>query len=226
MVTNWKLSPSELTFLWDECQRCFYLKVVRGFNRPRSLMPKIFTRIDKLMKDYFEGKQTADVYPGLPEGEVRFAEKWVKSVPVYLPAQEKGCYIRGKFDTVVEFDDGSYGIVDFKTTEPSPAHVPFYARQLQAYAFALENPAPGSLSLSPISRLGLLCVEPVIMKKTTEGQVGYYGETTWLEIPKDDQSFREFLTEVLTLLNQPEPPDANPQCVYCQYLDTSRQLGI
>ena len=31
MNNLYKLSPSDLTFLWDECQRCFYLKVVRKF---------------------------------------------------------------------------------------------------------------------------------------------------------------------------------------------------
>ncbi len=31
---NLKLSPGDLTFLWDECPRCFYLKVIMGINRP------------------------------------------------------------------------------------------------------------------------------------------------------------------------------------------------
>jgi hypothetical protein len=49
---NWKLSPSDFAFLWEECQRCFYLKVVRQFYRPWSPMPKIFTKIDGIMKRY------------------------------------------------------------------------------------------------------------------------------------------------------------------------------
>ncbi|EKD87781.1 MAG: hypothetical protein ACD_35C00212G0001, partial [uncultured bacterium] len=30
----YKLSPSQLTFAWDECPRCFYLDVVLGIKRP------------------------------------------------------------------------------------------------------------------------------------------------------------------------------------------------
>ena len=59
MPSIWKLSPSELTFLWDECPRCFYLKVVHKFNRPWGAFPGIFSRIDKLMKDYYQ-KVTID----------------------------------------------------------------------------------------------------------------------------------------------------------------------
>jgi len=58
-----KLSPSDLTFLWDECPRCFYLKVVLGINRPPTAFPKIFGRIDLLMKRLFSGADTADLTP-------------------------------------------------------------------------------------------------------------------------------------------------------------------
>ena len=66
MANNWKLSPSDLTFLWDECPRCFYLKVVHNINRPAIPFPKLFNRIDKLMKDYFQGKHTSDFLADLP----------------------------------------------------------------------------------------------------------------------------------------------------------------
>jgi len=225
MTKSWKLSPSELTFLWDECPRCFYLKVVNKFNRPWGAFPKIFNTIDKLMKDYFEGKTTSEIAPQLPEGVVRFGEKWVTSSPISLPGHDATCYIRGKFDTVVAFSDGSYGIVDFKTTPPRAEHVNFYSRQLHAYAYALENPAPKSLSLAPITRLGLLCVEPVLMDKTGPDQIAYIGDVTWLEVPKDEPGFTGFLDHVLTILESSSPPDSNPNCGYCQYRTAARETG-
>ena len=160
MTRCWKLSPSDFAFLWEECKRCFYLKVVCQFARPRSPMPKIFTQIDLLMKQYFSGKSTTDIAPTLPPGVVGFGEQWVESQPISLPDHTSTCFIRGKFDTVVRFEDGSYGVIDFKTSESRSEHVPLYSRQLHAYAYALENAAPGKLQLSPVSRLGLLCVEP------------------------------------------------------------------
>jgi len=48
-VKEYKLSPSDFAFLWEECKRCFYLKVVRGFARPRMAFPQIFNAIDSAM---------------------------------------------------------------------------------------------------------------------------------------------------------------------------------
>jgi hypothetical protein len=69
-MENWKLSPSDLTFLWDECPRCFYLKVKHNFRRPAMAFPKIFSRIDLLMKDVYLGNSTKKISPALPEGKV------------------------------------------------------------------------------------------------------------------------------------------------------------
>jgi len=226
MDKPWKLSPSDLTFLWDECPRCFYLKVVQGFNRPATAFPKIFNRIDKLMKGFFEGKTTVEVAPGLPAGVVRLGEKWVTSQPIQLPGHSAACFIKGKFDTVVEFADHSYGVIDFKTSETRPEHVAFYSRQLHAYAYALEHPAPKSLALSPVSRLGLLCVEPVTMQGMPPDQVAYVGKKTWLECPLEYPQFLDFLGQIVGVLEQPEPPASNPDCVWCQYRQQVRERGI
>ena len=85
----------------------------------------------------------------------------------------------------------SYAVVDFKTTEINEDHIAFYARQLQAYAYALEHAAPSNLSLKPISRLGLLCFEPRHMHQDDKGQLFYSGKTAWQEIPLDEAGFLE-----------------------------------
>jgi hypothetical protein len=55
---NFKLTPSDFAFLWEECKRCFYLKVVHGFQRPFGAFPKIFTIIDAQMKNYYSDMRT------------------------------------------------------------------------------------------------------------------------------------------------------------------------
>ena len=219
-----KLSPSDLTFLWDECPRCFYLKVVHHFNRPASPFPSIFSKIDSLMKRYFEGRSTLDLHPDLPPGQVRFGDRWVKSMPIMLPGHGAGCYLQGRFDSVVEFEDGSYGIVDFKTSTPRKSHLAFYGRQLHSYAWALENPAAGKLGLHPISRLGLLVVEPMAMEQVS-GRIAYLGDVTWQEIPRDDDTFLAFLGQVMAVMENPAPPDPGDQCDWCRYRDQARQQG-
>ena len=131
-MNNWKLSPSDFAFLYEECKRCFYLKLARDYQRPRGPFPKIFTIIDGLMKDFCEGKRSEEISPELPPGVVMHGEKWVESEPIELPGRTSTCFVRGKFDTVVEFDDGSYGVIDFKTTQTKREHVSLYGRQLHA----------------------------------------------------------------------------------------------
>jgi hypothetical protein len=174
------------------------------------------------MQTYFKGKSTTELSPDLPEGVIRFGERWVKSQPIDLPGHSTQCFIRGRFDTVVEFSDSTYGIVDFKTTEPTPGHVPFYSRQLHAYAYTLEYPAPRRLKLSPITKLGLLCVEPTAMDRYQQDQVAYVGDVSWLEVPKDEESFLAFIDEVLSMLEQSDPPPPGTECGYCRYREQSR----
>ena len=189
-------------------------------------MPKIFNRIDKIMKDFFEGKQVSEIAADLPEGFVKFGERWVVSQPIDLPGDPACCYIRGKFDTLVEFHDATYGVVDFKTTEVKPELVAFYSRQLHAYAYALEHAQIGSLSLRPVTMMGLLCVEPIEMTKDALGRIAYLGNAAWLECQKDEAQFLNFLEGVIHILKQPEPPAPNPNCPYCAYRDAARYSGF
>lgn len=221
-----KLSPSDLTFLWEECPRCFYLKVARNYRRPAAPFPSIFNRIDRLMKGFFEGMPAPEMAEELPDGMVKFGGLWVTSQTTHLPGRSTGFFIRGTFDTVIEFSDGSYGVVDFKTSQAKPEHVDFYSRQLHAYAYALEHPAAGALKLAPVTCLGLLVVEPVHMDRTPDGRIAYLGDVTWQEITKDEAGFLEFMDGVIALLEAGDLPDPSPDCSYCQYRESARANGF
>jgi len=222
---NWQLSPSDFAFLWEECKRCFYLKIVSGYLRPRTIMPKIFTVIDNQMKDFFNGKQLDSIVSGFPLGVVEYGEKWVQSQPITFPDTSSTCFLKGKFDTVVKFKDGTYGVIDFKTSERKAEHIGFYARQLHSYAYALENPAPGKFSVAPISRLGLLVYEPNSFSGALNA-ASLGGALSWIEIRRNDKEFFEFLREVISVLEQPTLPGGSPSCEWCQYRDTGRRTGL
>lgn len=226
MIKTWKLSPSDFAFLWEECKRCFYLKVVSNFQRPRPIMPKIFTVIDSQMKRFYAGKRTEEIVEGMPAGSVIYAEKWIESKPVHIEGHSTACFIRGKFDTVLQLNDGTYAVVDFKTSERKAEHVPLYGRQLHAYAYALENATPGKLALAPVSRLGLIVYEPSSYSHQGRSMAGLGGSVSWIEIPRDDLAFSRFLSEVLTVLELPSAPGGSPACEWCQYRDTSRRTGL
>ena len=214
---SWRLSPSDFAFLWEECKRCFYLKVARRQYRPRTPFPRIFNIIDELMKDFFQCKKSADISPSLPPGTIKYGDRWVQSEPIVIAGHSSTCNIRGRFDTVIEFEDGSYGVVDFKTTKTSGAHIPLYSRQLHAYACALERAAAGELKLTPVTKLGLLCVEPNEMSRGADGRISYIGDVAWIECPRDDAGFEGFLADVLEVLELPEPPAAASTFEFCKY---------
>lgn len=210
-----KLAPSDLTFLWDDCQRCFHLKVKRRISRPSTPFPKVFNILDNAQKDFFEGKRTEDISPSLPPGEVVFQDNWVQSEPITIPGHRMGVMLRGRIDTALAFDDGTYGIVDFKTAEPKMEHVAFYGRQLHAYALAAESPLDEPPTFAPVSRLGLLCFEPGEMVHLGSGYA-YRTSSTWIEVPRNDAAFLGFLGEALDVLEEPDPPKAAPGCGFCK----------
>jgi hypothetical protein len=214
-----KLAPSSLTFLWEECPRCFWLGARGVLKRPAGVFPKVFTMMDNQTKDFYFNKRSEEMAEELRPGRVAFGDRWVRSRPLSVPGHETQVALQGKIDTALSFDDGTYGIIDFKTSSPKAGHVPFYGRQLHSYALAAENPAEGALDLSPVSQLGLLCVEPVAMIGVGD-TVAYKGATQFLEIERDDDAFMAFLSQVLFLLERPEPPDPAPKCSYCTYLAT------
>ncbi len=219
-----KLSPSELTFLWDECPRCFYLKVAMGIPRPSMPFPGIFSNIDSLMKGMFNEKRTEDLLPQLPPGRFGPMGKWVESSPIGSGG-DSSCYIKGIYDSLIRFDDGSYAVMDFKTSQPSPYHVEFYGRQLAAYAYALEHPTPGKEPLGPVTRLGLLCVEPIDFDRDEQERIHYVGDVTWMEIPKDEGKFLGFIERVMQVLSLPEPPPPAEKCGFCKYRTDAREHG-
>ena len=212
----YKISPSDLTFSWDGCKYCFYLKVKHNIVL-RGPFPGIFTKMANLTSEFYLGKPTSEISPELPLGVVKLKEKFVKSAPISIPGAKSQCYVNGRFDAVIEFDDGSYGIVDYKTSEAKDEQAAFYSRQLSAYAYALEHPAPNALGLSPISRLGLFILTPDRFERTTNNDMVFVNKATWVDVPRDDEAFLALLGDVVALLDAPMPPKSSEDCEVCNY---------
>jgi len=214
---NWKLSPSDLVFLYSECPRCFYLKVRGLVNRPRTPMPKIFTTIDTTMKACLKGQRTEKFAAGIPQGTFEYSERWVESTPITVPGCISTCSFRGRFDNLIQLDTGDLGLADLKTCHRRDEHVLLYGRQLHAYTWSLEYPAAGAFSITLVRRMGLLVFEPDVFFKLPFCSGALSGRLHWIEIPRDDNSFLEFLAEVVGLLDTPIAPNPAPDCLWCRY---------
>ena len=215
---NYKLSPSDLTFLYEGCKRCFYQKTINNIAQPSIPLPSIFSKIASLLKNHYNGKHTGELHVALPPGIVSHGEKDVRSEIIRSPNHDATCFISGRFDVVVSFADGTYGVIDFKTSAPGKESANLYSRQLHAYAYALEHPAPNALALSPITKLGLLYLNPDSISQSNITRLSYEAEITWVEIQKDEEGFLGFVDEVLDLLELPEAPGHSPSCQWCKYV--------
>jgi CRISPR/Cas system-associated exonuclease Cas4 (RecB family) len=217
---KYKLSPSDFAFLFEGCKRCYYLKVVYNISPPSIPLPSIFSKIAVLLKDYYKDKRTEELHPNLPPGTVIYGERKVISQIIKLPDHNHTCFISGRFDIVVKFDDGTYGVIDFKTGNPEEENYEHYRWQLHAYAYALEHPAKGALKLSPISKMGLLYFNPSKISQPPGNikQLSYDSEIRWLEIDKNEQKFLNFVGKVLNVLKSSKPPEPSRECPWCNYL--------
>ena len=212
----WALSPTDLTFLWHECRRCFYKKVALNQPRPRAPFPQVFGLIDSAMKDYYLGRRTERVVPGMPPGVIGAPNLWVKSAAIVPSGAASAAVIRGRIDALVYRDDGTTAVVDFKTARANDDLLGKYARQLHAYAFALEHPSVGPPNV--VSALGLLSFTPEAFEgKAHSGALT--GGLTWTEVPFDRQLFIASLKQVLDVLSQPEAPPTSLGCPWCPHAD-------
>jgi len=220
---DYRLPPSGLTYTFEDCKRCFYLQIREQIQRPSIPLPQVFNRIDAVQNGYYAGMRTDDFCPELPGGVVLHGQKWVQSDTVTFPSTSSRCYISGRFDIVIRFDDGSYGVIDFKTREEGEEPTAMYARQLQAYAYSLENPAPGVdgiVALSPVTKLGLLYFAPTSCELRGSRQ-SLSGQLSWVEVAHDSNVFVDFLEEVVTVLDGSLPPaQVCDACAYCVQPET------
>jgi hypothetical protein len=210
----WLLAPSDFAFLWDECRRCFFNKVALHRPRPRGAFPAVFTSIDSAMKHHYVRRRAEEVAPGAPPGVIGGADRFVRSGPIWLLGRSRPLVIRGRVDALVACDDGSTGIIDFKTVEPKAARLGVYSRQLHAYALALEHPTQGVPTT--VSSLGLLCFAPGIFHADQHGAV-LRGAVRWIAVRRDDRAFESFLSELTSVLELSEAPPPDPACPWCAW---------
>lgn len=81
---NYKLSPSDFTFLYEGCKCCYYLKVVHNLAQPSIPIPSIFSKIAGLLKRHYDGKRTEELHLALPPGTVKYGEKYVRSEQIQI----------------------------------------------------------------------------------------------------------------------------------------------
>lgn len=206
----YKLSPSDFSYLWEECKHCYYQKI-KYHIYSGGVFPSMFGRINSLLQNSIMGKNLKDVHTSLPSGIIEIQEGFIKSLPI--PGAED-CYVSGRFDILTKLDDGSYSVIDFKITTPDEEKIQKYATQLHAYKFALENPNTGKPAIN-VSKMGVVSINPEQME-LVDGKILFTAKPTWHPVEKNMENFYGLIKEISDVLNGPLPLP-NENCRLCQY---------
>jgi len=174
-----------------------------------------------MQEKYFADKSCADIAPVLPAGRVADLGGWVKSTFITVNGQPTKYAIRGKYDLLIEFSDGSFGIIDCKFQAKDSDKTELYQPQLEAYAFALENPATGAPK--QVSVMGLLVWSLLEPAGDVNKGFGLKLKHTWRPIERNPAALGERLTDFITVVSGPMPA-AKDNCDMCNYLNQRREF--
>jgi len=213
------------------CPRCFWLKL-HAQKLPFQIFPGIFSSIDsyskKVTRAHFEC-----------HGDLLrwFKEFGLEGEPVKVPhyrqfqvqEEKSGVLLSGSPDEILHLKDGSYAILDYKTSKFSKTQdslYPMYETQLNAYAYiGLHN------GFSPISQLVLVYYEPIT--DMTDQQIEqliheegfdmiFLGNLRSVDL--NVAMIEPMLGEVRRLFDQASPPQGREGCPDCQSLDQLVEL--
>ena len=209
-----RLSPHALAhYGTDWCRRCWWLSQNHQIKPPSMPFPEVTRVADEGMKAAFAGTRLD--WLGI-NGTVRQDKKiWVLSKPYDVPGGQ--LEIGGFPDALVDMDDGTVAVVDFKMTTPMPYPATRYEPHLNAYQYALENPVEGDPLT--VSALWLICWAPkqmIVSDDTTHPQP-FMGSICAVNVKQMPGSTVKLMETHGELLFGPLP-QASEVCDLCGYM--------
>ena len=218
------ISPSDLTFGWSSCKRCLWLKYRHGISYSGP-MPGLVMSLSRRQEKWYEDKSSHHFSTTLPNGTVHSTGLKVTSTPIVVNGEETPLSLSGKYDFLLEYDDGTWGIVDTKIVGKNGeagSKAEFYWPQLAAYDYILSNPKSGGPRAC--ETLGLLVWE---IRTVAPGEGEEYHVTfnaAYEPVEVNPPKFETFIGEVVSTLLGPLP-DPLDKCSNCSYFTQRTQLG-
>jgi len=209
------ISPSDLSFLWDKCHKCFWLKYNKGISQP-GFMPLVGPTAT-FQERIYQGLPTEQLDTKLPKGIVTSWGAGVESTPIVINGKATKWRIKGKYDLVITFSDGTLGIIDCKvtTSEMGEDKVDLYWPQLEAYAYALENPLEGEGT--KVSESGLLMWRVIGAAGDQSAGYTFTTDKEYLSAGRRAEEFQNRVSQVIEMLEGSEP-ESGSDCGYCKYV--------
>ena len=228
------ISATELGYYASSrfCPRCAWVRM-HVKSLPYQSFPGIFSTIDRynklIIRNYFQRENSLPAWLN-PLGEASAyidPAHWSK---FKILDEASGLTLRGEADGIFRMADGTYTIIDYKTSKYSGAQramLKSYETQLNAYAFIgerLEEP----LVVSPVGRLALVYMEPQTEEETvldpnlTDDQgfiMGFAAKVVEVDL-KPEKLIPPLLRKVKAIAELERPPASKPDCKDCLALDS------
>ena len=216
-----RISPSDLTFGWSGCKRCFYMRYAYGVSH-QGPFPGIVMSLSSRQEQWYKTKHSHDFSPTLPSGVVHSTGKMLESTPIVVNGEVTPFTLGGKYDFLMAYDNGTYGVIDTKVVSQG-GKAEFYWPQLAAYDYILSNPKKDEPR--KCETLGLLVWEIADASQHSADvyNVGFNAEYEPVEV--NPKKFEGFISEVVTLLSG-EMPAVGEKCSNCEYFDKRQSLSI
>jgi len=164
----------------------------------------------------FRNARSEELHPSLLNGLLDKWSGWVQSNPIVIDGESTRWRIRGKYDFIASFEDGTVGVIDCKVSQANAEDSQVrYAPQLEAYAYALENPA--NESPERVSTLGLLVWNPDRVVGSDAESWGFGVKQSYVVLDRSPEDFQLLLGAVIELLESAEP-ESSPRCESCKFV--------
>ena len=214
--TRSTIRPSDLTFGLSNCRRCLWIFYWFKVQAP-MVMPLVSTLAD-LQERQFQGALLQDIDPSLGDGKIVKWGEFINSKKISINGEETRWRFYGKYDVVGENSDGSLAIIDCKVSDNDRDSGQFYAPQLEAYAYSLENPAVGDGK--KVSTTGLLIWSP-----KSADLSGFKVEQRYVPVPRDPERFNNLIEDLINML-EGEMPDSGEKCETCRFISNREALDL
>jgi len=206
------------------CPRCAWVRLHLK-NLPYQSFPGVFSSIDRYNKlivhNHFDREGHAPPWlAGLGETEGYVNPPHWSSFQTL--DEETRITLRGEADGIFKMADGSYTIVDYKTSRYNPDRPGMYRNyevQLNAYAFIGERNG-----ISPVSKLALVYMEPATDKETAQDPglvdsrgftMGFHARVVAVEL-RPAKLLPPLLRRVRTIWDMKTPPPGSGECKDCE----------
>ena len=213
------IAPSDLTFGFSTCRRCIWIKYQFSFELKKDF--PLVKSLSTFQEEYFRRAPMPALDPSLPAGTVKQWGQWLKSKNIVINGVETPWKLRGIYDLLGHYDDGSVGIIDCKVSDSDRDNGDFYAPQLESYAFMLENPLSGKAF--QVQTMGLLIWKLAGVAQTrpnefATNEMGFGVNQVYVPVQRDPARLENLLADFISVI-EGEMPEAGSDCHACNFID-------